>query len=117
MVSRDEDGFGLLNQGAGCAVLHADQLKRVRQIELVSACNLLGFDKSIEIAEVSLVHAYPSRTAQVTQQAKAAVKIILLRKFALTHFAFKHAECLCQTEARHKKAGLAFEILPDVFET
>jgi len=116
-VSCDEDGFEPRNTGAGSAMLHADQLERVRQIELVSACNLLGFGKSIETAELNLVHVYPRRTAQVAQQEIAGRKILLLRKLVAKPFAFKHAECLCETDARDVKASPICEIAPNVFRT
>jgi hypothetical protein len=114
-VSCDEDGFEPRNTGTGSAMLHTDQLKRVRQIELVPTCDLLCFGKSIEAAEFNLVHTYPRRTPQVAQQYIARRKILLLRNLVAKPFAFKHAQCLCETDARDAKASPLCEIAAEVF--
>ena len=44
-------------------------------------------------------------------------KILLLRKLVAKPFAFKHAECLCETDAGDVKARPICEIAPDVFGT
>src|SRR5262245_56246715 len=98
-------------------MLHADQLKRVRQIELVSTCDLLCFGKSIDTAELDLVHVYPRRIPQVAQQQMARRKLLLLRHLVAKPSAFNHAECLCKTDARDVKTRPIWEITPELFGT
>ncbi len=44
-------------------------------------------------------------------------KILLLRKLVAKPFAFKHAECLCETDARDVKASPICQIAPELFGT